>query len=125
MRTAIRSGTLPLDHGHTMYYEATGAATGEAPLSRLKALQDTVLGQADDAAVLRAAPALARFEWTASCLQPDRAAIDAELTPDDTRAYQRVCCHHLRHGCFIDPAELTAGVQRIAGRLAPVQGGAP
>lgn len=115
----------PLDDGHTMYYEDTGAAPGEAPLVRLKALQDTMLGQGDEAAVLRAALALVRFEWTASSLQPDRAAIDAELTPDDTRAYQRPCCHHLRHGCFIDPAELTAGVQRIAGRLAPVQGGAP
>lgn len=95
------------------WFEATGAAPGEAPLAHLKALQDTVLGRGDDAAALRAALALARFEWTASALVADRDAIDAELTPDYTRAYQRVCCHYLRHGCFIDPVALLAGVEQI------------
>jgi len=95
------------------WFEATGAAPGEAPLERLKDLQDRVLGSDDDGAVLLAALALARFEWTASALQADRAVIDAELTPDYTRAYQRVCCYYLRHGCFIDPAALLAGVERI------------
>lgn len=95
------------------WFEATGAAPGDAPLARLKALQETVLGQGDDAVALRAALALARFEWTASTLVADRDAIDAELTPDYTRAYQRVCCHYLRHGCFIAAVALMAGVAAI------------
>ncbi|MCZ8030728.1 MAG: prolyl aminopeptidase [Pseudomonadota bacterium] len=95
------------------WFEATGAAPGQAPLQRLKALQDAVLAQGDAAASLRAALALARFEWTAAAMQADRAAIDAELTPDYTSAYQRVCCHFLRNGCFIDPDALLAGIDRI------------
>ena len=95
------------------WHEATGAMPGDAPLERLKALQDAVLAPGDDAASLRAARALARFEWTAAAMQADRSAIDAELTPDYTLAYQRVCCHYLRHGCFIDAAALLAGVERI------------
>jgi proline iminopeptidase len=95
------------------WFEATGAAPGDAALVRLRALQDRVLAPGDDDATLRAARALARFEWTAAAMQADRAAIDAELTPDYTLAYQRVCCHYLRHGCFIDPAALLAGVARI------------
>lgn len=95
------------------WFEATGAAPGEVPLARLKALQDTVLGQGDDAAAVRAALALARFEWTASALLPDHDAIDAALAADYALAYQRVCCHYLRHGCFINPAALLAGVDKI------------
>lgn len=95
------------------WHEATGAAPGDAPLERLKTLQDGVLGEVDDEAALKAALALARFEWTASALQADRAAIDAELTAEYTRAYQRVCCHYLRYGCFIDPDALMAGIERI------------
>ncbi len=51
------------------------------------------------------------------------AAIDAELTPDYTRAYQRVCCHYLRHGCFIDPASLLSGVARIRHLLCHIVNG--
>ena len=95
------------------WFLATGVGPGEAPLKRLKELQQAVLAPGDDKASLRAAQALARFEWTASALQADRCAIDAELTPGYTSAYQRVCCHYLRNGCFVDPKALLTGLERI------------
>ncbi len=95
------------------WFLATGVGPGEAPLKRLKELQQAVLAPGDDKASLRAAQALARFEWTASAMQADRCAIDAELTPGYTSAYQRVCCHYLRNGCFVDPKALLTGLERI------------
>ena len=95
------------------WHEASAGGPDASPLQRLHALQDRVLAPADEAEALQAALSLARFEWTASALQADRAAIDAELTPDYTLAYQRVCCHYLRHGCFLDPVALLEGVARI------------
>lgn len=93
--------------------EATEGVPGHTRWAQLQALHARVLDSAEAAAALQASRALARFEWTAAALQADRAAIDAELTPDYTLAYQRVCCHYLRHGCFIDADALLAGVARI------------
>ncbi len=98
------------------YPEAWAAATagvpGETPLEQLHQLHQAVLEGPHDAA-LAAAMALARFEWTAASVLPDAAAIDAELTPAYTLPYQRVCCHYVRHGCFIDPDQLLQGVARL------------
>jgi len=91
---------------------ATQGMAGTTDLERLHQLHQAVLGDQPQAA-LAAALALARFEWIASSVTPDEAAIDRELTPEYTLPYQRVCCHYVTQGCFIDPDQLMAGMSRI------------
>lgn len=72
-----------------------------------------VFGSDRDEAV-RAATALAKFEWLCASVVPDVAAIDAELTPDYALTYSKIVCHYVMNDFFLRPDQLIHEIGRIA-----------
>jgi proline iminopeptidase len=60
-----------------------------------------------------AAVKMATYEWACASVEPDAAAIAAELTEDYCIPYQRVGAHYMAHHYFLAPGELLRGVQSI------------
>ncbi len=61
----------------------------------------------------RAAVKMATYEWACASVDPDPAAIAAELTEDYCIPYQRIGAHYMAHHYFLGPGELLRGVQTI------------
>lgn len=71
-------------------------------------------GQDREAAV-RAAIALAKFEWIAATVNPDLKEIEAELTPEFSLQYSQIVCHYVMNDFFIDPDQLIRDIGKIHG----------
>lgn len=73
-----------------------------------------VFGQDHDTAV-RAAIALAKFEWIAATVNPDLKEIEAELTPEFSLQYSKLVCHYVMNDFFLDPDQLVREIGKIDG----------
>jgi proline iminopeptidase len=77
-------------------------------------IRSRVFGPDQDVAV-RAAIALAKFEFIAATVSPDRDEIEAELTPEFSLQYSRIVCHYVMNDFFIDPDQLIREIGKIHG----------
>ena len=69
----------------------------------------------DREAAVRAAIALAKFEWIAATVNPDLKEIEAELTPEFSLQYSQIVCHYVMNDFFIDPDQLIRDIGKIHG----------
>jgi len=63
---------------------------------------------------IRAAKALAKFEWMCSSVEPDEDQIDRELTPEFASQYSRLLCHYALNDFFLEPDQLIRNIDRLA-----------
>lgn len=74
-----------------------------------------------DVAILNPDPAISgpaavlksRYEWLSCSVEPDKQAVDAELTPEYCIPYQRIGIHYGSHQFFLTPDQLLNGVDLV------------
>ena len=89
------------------------AGMSEAEQDHLHSTVRALVFGADRARAVDAATALARFEWMCAEVNPDPAAIDAELTPEFCLSYSRLVCHYVMNDFFLAPDQLVRNIARI------------